>query len=117
MRKQSYLTEDIEKVIGQFQDDVEKKTLKMQKKFKDSGIFIGPPKMTSGIDQYSGVIFWYKWTFSPEIREELSERYIDITGIHIKPYRITKDVVKAAKQKGKIVKSKKELIMENLKKE
>ena len=117
MRKKSYLTEDIEKVIKKFQEYVEKAedVEKVEEKFKDSGIFIGPPKMTSGIDQYSGVIFWYKWTFSPEIINALSERYIDITGIHIMPYRITKDVVKAAKLKGKIVKSKKGKIVESKK--
>lgn len=73
----------------------------VMKKITNSGIFIGPPKMTSGLGQYSGVIFWYKWTFSPEILEELSERYIDITGIHIMPYRITKDVVVKAANKAK----------------
>lgn len=76
----------------------------MQKKiFKDSGIFEDFPKISTarGRSQYTGVIFWYKWTFSPEILEELSERYIDITGIHIKPYRITKDVVVKAANKAK----------------
>ena len=95
-----YLTEDIKDVIEQFQPKVKKAE---EKNFKDSGIFEDFPKISPahGRSQYTGVIFWYKWTFSPEILEELSERYIDITGIHIKPYRITKDVVKAAKPMGK----------------
>ena len=75
MSEQSYFTDDDMKQIT------------------NSGIFIGSPKKTYGRCQYSGVIFWYKWTFSPEIINALSERYIDITGIHIMPYRITKDVV------------------------
>lgn len=95
-----YLTEDIKDVIEQFQPKVKKAE---EKNFKDSGIFEDFPKIShaSRKNQYGGVIFWYKWTFSTEILEELSERYIDITGIHIKPYRITKDVVKAAKPMGK----------------
>ena len=94
-----YLTEDIKDVIEQFQPKVKKAE---EKNFKDSGIFEDFPKISHGRDQYTGGVFWYEWTFSPEILEELSERYyIDITGIHIMPYRITKDVVKAAKQMGK----------------
>lgn len=81
MSEQSYFTDDDMKQIT------------------NSGIFIGSPKKTYGRCQYSGVIFWYKWTFSPEIINALSERYIDITGIHIMPYRITKDVVVKAANK------------------
>ena len=102
MRKQSYsyLTDDIEKVAETFQNDVDEAK---GGKIERSGIFEDFPDITHAHrkNQYSGVIFWYKWTFSTEILEELSERYIDITGIHIKPYRITKDVVKAAKPMGK----------------
>ena len=78
-----YLTEDIKDVIEQFQPKVKKAE---EKNFKDSGIFEDFPKIShaSRKNQYGGVIFWYKWTFSPEILEELSERYyIDITGINI----------------------------------
>ena len=96
MIKQSYFTDDDMKQIT------------------NSGIFIGSPKKTYGRCQYSGVIFWYKWTFSPEIINALSERYIDITGIHIMPYRITKDdVVKAANKAKKNAKKFNEAILQN----
>ena len=102
MRKQSYsyLTDDIEKVAETFQNDVDEAK---GGKIERSGIFEDFPDITHahGRSQYTGVIFWYKWTFSPEILEELSERYIDITGIHIMPYRITKDVVVKAANKAK----------------
>ena len=108
MRKQSYsyLTDDIEKVAETFQNDVDEAKGTIER----SGIFEDFPGITHAPrqNQYGGVIFWYEWTFSPEILEELSERYyIDITSIHIMPYRITKDVVKAAKLRGKKVNGKK----------
>lgn len=94
MSKQSYLTEDIKKVIEEFQKAVDK----AKEKFEGSGIFADFPQKT-GHGQYSGVIFWYKWAFSSDIIDKLKERNIDIKGINIMPYRITKAVVEKAANK------------------
>ena len=95
MSKQSYLTEDIKKVIKEFQKAVDK----AKEKFEGSGIFADFSKRKPGQGQYSGVIFWYKWAFSSDIIDKLKERNIDIKGINIMPYRITKAVVEKAANK------------------
>lgn len=59
-----------------------------------SGIFKYKTRMMSS--QYTNEIYWAKIKFSEKTIEKLNGQYMDVTGIHIMPYTITKNTIENA---------------------
>ena len=64
--------------------------------FNNNELFEDIRRKGTGTGQYSGIIYWKKLTLKEKIT---NENYEDVIGLHIMPYRITKDTVEKAVKK------------------